>query len=319
MIDAATLRTRLEAAGIESARLESWRGGRVWRFRNPLGDGSLQRCVPAEAAAQRATARWLEALHRRRPGLLPEPYPLAKGAPGYLDLGDQGGALLTRWLPGETLAESGWDEVSAKALGELLGNLHHQSESLPWPRGARRYHGLWARGLWRRLRVEQVLPETDRRERALVRRGLLVARQYLERAWAGGPGGPVAMVHADVHAGNVVRTPTGGLALIDFGRAGLAPLELDLAFATLEHDEATRWPLLRAYRAVVSEPRRDPLRSTAFRLLALSDNLGFLGAIEEEHPFVAAQWPELLHTSAALLEGPLSPDAKRPRAGRAAS
>jgi aminoglycoside phosphotransferase (APT) family kinase protein len=305
--DAPDLLHLLTAAEVPAERLESWRGGRVWRLRNDLGDWSLHRCSVADSPAQRATARWLDALHRRQPGLLPEPYPLKGGVAGFLDFGAAGGALLVRWLPGEILAEGTWDETSAKALGRLLGSLHRSSSELPWIRASRRYHGVWARGLWRRLRAEQVFPDAERAERAVVRQGLSVARQYLERAWSGGAGGPVAMVHADVHAGNLVRVGSDGLALIDFGRVGLAPLELDLAFATLEHQEATRWPLLRAYRGDTPEPQRDPLRSTAFRLLALSDNLGFLGEIDEERDFVVSQWPELLHTSAALLEGPLSP------------
>ena len=77
-------------------------------------------------------------------------------------------------------------------------------------------------------------------------------------------------------------------------------MALDLAFALLEHHESTRWPLLRSYQANLGVPLAFERLDTPFRLLAAVDNLTFLAGIEQEHPFIAASWPDLVASAEAL-------------------
>jgi Ser/Thr protein kinase RdoA (MazF antagonist) len=152
-----------------------------------------------------------------------------------------------------------------------------------------------------------------------VRSGLAVARRVLAAAWAGGPGGPVVLAHADVHAENAFelgRDEAGvALALIDLDRVGLAPVGLDLAFALLDHADATAWACLRGYRSVADLDDAFEGAYAAFRLLATVDNLAFLGGIEHEHRFVAAAWPGLVAVSAALASTDSPPDGVSTGAG----
>jgi Ser/Thr protein kinase RdoA (MazF antagonist) len=157
------------------------------------------------------------------------------------------------------------------------------------------------------MAIERVLPDVPAREATVVRAGLTAARVVLERAWRGGPGGPVVMVHGDVHAHNVLETAREGddvaLALIDVGQVGLAPVLLDLAFALLEHRDATAWALWRGYRTRRAVPPDAEAALGAMHVLALVDNLGFLAADEREHAFVGEAWPALVASCAALLSG----------------
>jgi Ser/Thr protein kinase RdoA (MazF antagonist) len=115
------------------------------------------------------------------------------------------------------------------------------------------------------------------------------------------------MVHGDVHAHNVLETARDGddvaLALIDVGQVGLAPVLLDLAFALLEHPDATAWALWRGYRTRRAVTTEAEAALGAMHVLALVDNLGFLAADEREHAFVGEAWPALVASCAALLSG----------------
>jgi Ser/Thr protein kinase RdoA (MazF antagonist) len=296
----------LTAAGVPFAGLEPLRpSGQVWRAFGAGAAWVVRVATAAEVPALDATRAWASALADRGVAV-PRPW-APVGAPSALVRMGTSAALVTTWANGAPIAEVGWDETTAEALGALLGDTHAAAATLPWADGARRYDGAWADGAWRRLAIERVLPDVPGREATVVRAGLTAARVALERAWHGGPGGPVMMVHGDVHAHNVLRVDGDddgvALALIDVGQAGLAPVLLDLAFALLEHQDATAWALWRGYRTRRSVPAEAEAALGAMHVLALVDNLGFLAADEREHAFVGEAWPALVASCAALLSG----------------
>jgi hypothetical protein len=295
----------LAAAGLPLVGLEPLRsGGGVWRVRGAAG-AWVVRLAPADArGALAATMLWAEALSAA--GLpVPRPWrPVGAAEPALVEV-DDGFALVTSWTLGTAVAERGWDEASAVAMGRLLAATHVAAEALP-PRateGARRYDAAWAGGAWDRLEIGRALPEVPAEEAALVQGALAHAGSVLAAAWLGGDGGPVVLAHADVHAENVLevaRQEEVVLALIDLDRVGLAPAALDLTFALLDHVDATAWACLRGYAEVRALDPGFERVYAAFRLLATVDNLGFLAAFEQERPFVAAAWPDLVASSAAL-------------------
>jgi thiamine kinase-like enzyme len=297
------LRT-LKRHGLPCHAIERVRpGGHVWRA---LGDGrawSVQHAAASEAPAWRATARWLLRMnHADAP--IARLWRPPKGKPRLL-LTPSGTLLVTDWERGTPVAEEGWNPHRATALGNALAELHRHSSALEAPASARRYDGAWARDLIARFTALSAgapfAPHTPPEEWARVLAGLRVAAARLERAWQRGPGGPLAMIHGDVHAGNVLLVEgEAQVRFIDVGRVGYGPLALDLAFALLEHHESTRWPLLRAYQERLGMPLAFERVDTPFRLLAAVDNLTFLASIEQEHPFITASWPELIATAQAL-------------------
>ncbi len=273
----------------------------MWRAVGSEGAWSIRWVPRSEAAALAATAIWLERLAGA--GVVaPRPWRPVGAAAHLIDVGD-GVALVTRWRRGTPVLELGWDVARADALGTLMARTHLLSVGAPLA-GARRYDGAWARDAWARLAIDRAVPLATADERATVRAGLAHSADVVDAAWHGGPGGPVVMAHADVHAGNVLEVERVDdrveLALIDVDRAGLAPVALDLAFALLEHEVANAWALLRGYQRW--RPLGDGFERTAgaFRALAIADNLAFLGAFEHERPYVASVWPGLVAACAAL-------------------
>lgn len=296
------LRAELERAGLALASLEPVRpGGAVWRGVGPGGAWSVRWAPRRDAAALAATAAWLERLAQAG---VPAPRPWrARGASSHLWPVADGVVLVTDWRRGTTVLELGWDEARAEALGALLARTHTLDAGPP-PAGARRYDGAWAEGAWARLAIERALPGTTVGDRATVRAGLVRAAQVVADAWRGGPGGPIAMVHADAHAGNVLEVGRSGdrveLAWIDVDRAGLAPVGLDLAFALLEHEDANGWAVVRGYRRWAAWGDGLQAARAPFAVLAMADNLAFLSAFEHERPFLERAWPILVAACAAL-------------------
>ena len=299
----------LTVAGVPFAGLEPLRpSAQVWRAHG-AGDAWVVRlAAPEEVPMLRATLAWAAALVDR--GVpVPRPWAPSPGATPELVRVGTSAALVTSWAVGTPVAERGWDEASSEALGRLMGAAHRAALTVDagGVAGARRFDGAWAAGAWGRLAIERVLPDVPAREATVVRAGLTAARVALEEAWRGGPGGPVAMIHADVHAHNVLEVGRAGdaveLALIDVGQVGLAPVLLDLAFALLEHEDPTAWALWRGYRAHRAVAPEDEAALGAMHVLALVDNLAFLAADEREHAFVREAWPALVASCAALLSG----------------
>jgi Ser/Thr protein kinase RdoA (MazF antagonist) len=314
----ASLLSALRSAGLPLTRLEPMRpGGGLWRAAGPGGAWVVRVGDEAAGGEFAATMAWAETLTGAG---VPVPRPWREAGatgPRLVRVGARW-ALVTAWTLGTAVAERGWDEASAEALGRLLAAAHAAARSVPAAAigGARRYDADWAEGAWARLGIERAVPDLDAREATVVRSGLAAARRVLAAAWDGGPGGPVVLSHADVHAENVFvvgRDEAGvRLALIDLDRVGLAPVGLDLTFALLGHADATAWACLRGYRSVTDLDDGFEDAYAAFRLLATVDNLAFLGGIEHERPFVAAAWPELVAAAAALTSPP------SPRAGGSA-
>jgi hypothetical protein len=300
------LASALWSAGLPLLELEPVRpAGGVWRAVGPADAWVVRVVEAADERALSATLAWAEALSRSGVAV-PRPWREPGAAdPRLIAVGPRW-ALVTAWTIGTAVAERGWDEGSAEALGRLLAAAHVAAADLPpaASEGARRYDAAWAEGAWARLRIERVLPDLEAHEADAVRAGLVVARRVLAAAWAGGCGGPVVLAHADVHGDNVFEIGRGedgvALALIDLDRVGLAPIGLDLAFALLEHSDATAWACLRGYRRVAVLDDGFERAYAAFHLLATVDNLAFLGGFEHEHRFVAAAWPGLVAASAAL-------------------
>lgn len=317
----------LTAAGLPFRTLEPLRpSGQVWRAQGGTGAWVVRVASPDEVPALEATLAWAATLARAgvavpspwmpatAPGGVAEgvigrahgdtPATPALATPALVRFGTSA-ALVNTWAHGTPVAEGGWDDATAAALGRLLADAHTAAAALPNPPGARRYDAGWAEGAWRRLAVDRAVPDVAPREATVVRAGLAAARVALDTAWHGGPGGPVVMVHADVHAHNVLVTHRDGdevgLALIDAGQVGLAPVLLDLAFALLEHEEATAWAFWRGYQERRPLPPEAEQAFGAMHVLALVDNLAFLAADEREHAFVAAAWPALVASCAALV------------------
>lgn len=300
-----TLRAELAGAGLPLDSLEPVRpGGAVWRGVGPSGAWSVRWAPRRDAAALAATAEWLERLALAGVAA-PRPW-RARAAASHLWPVGEGVVLVTEWRRGTTVLELGWDPIRAEALGALLARTHAVDAGPP-PAGARRYDGAWAAGAWERLAIERAVPGASSGERHTVRVGLSAAATVVDDAWRGGPGGPIVMAHADAHAGNVLEVGRAGdrveLAWIDVDRAGLAPVGLDLAFALLEHEDATAWAVVRGYRRWA--PWGEGLAATraAFATLALADNLAFLAGFEHERPFLERAWPALVGACAALAAG----------------
>jgi len=265
-----------------------------------------------DVGALRGALVWAETLSAADLAV-PRPWTSAAGAaPTLVSIGDRR-ALVTSWLLGTPVAEQGWHEDSARALGRLLSRAHAAAAGIASARteGARRYDAAWAEGAWRRLEVGRALPGVDPGEVAIVQGGLAVARAVLAAAWEGGPGGPVVLAHADAHGQNALEIGRHegrvALALIDLDRVGLLPVGLDLAFALLEHSDATTWALLRGYREIRELDDGFERAFAAYRLLAMVDNLAFLSAFGHEHAFIARAWPDLVASSAALNAGVTPP------------
>lgn len=300
------LHAALLRAGLPFTHVEPLRPtGYVWRAHGGAEAYLVRLGRPGEGDALGATLAWATAMAAA--GLpVPRPWAPAGAAPALVRVGTSA-ALVTSWSRGTPVAERGWDDDAAEALGRLLARLHLEARTLPVAAvtSARRYDAAWATGAWRRLAIARVLPDLPPREATVVRAGLAAARVALDAAWQGGPGGPVVVVHADAHAQNVLEVARAGddvrLALIDLDRVGLAPALLDLAFALLDHEDATAWALWRGYRAEREVDEAAERVVGAMQVLAVVDNLAFLAGDEREHGFVRDAWPTLVASCAALL------------------
>lgn len=290
----------LAAAGLVATRLEVVRrDGSLWRASVGEQDLLVRRVDRRDAAATAATAVWLNRLTQA--GILvPRPHRIPLIPMGRHAL------FVTLWRRGTPIADVGWDASGASALGGLLARCHALPPGEPIA-GARRYDAAWAAGLTLRLERTAALLHADAGDVERVRAGLARARASLDAAWRGGRGGPIRMVHADVHMGNVIDVePSPGrrvLALIDAGRVGLAPVMLDVAFALLDHDPPTAWALMRAYRRHRPITDDDLHALGAFHPLAIADNLAFLTDFPEERPHVERIWATLIATCVAAASG----------------
>lgn len=194
------------------------------------------------------------------------------GIPGT---GEQRYAGLTRWIEGTPLAlrleQDPGPEFRLRAfrwIGEMIARLHNQATAWQPPPGFTR----------RRLDVDGLLGEApawgrfwehaelrrDERERLLRKRRELrrALEEYGERPATFG------LVHADVDPNNIICTPGGALALIDFDDAAYSWHVYDLA---LTLDEFLYAPDLEALAAAMIDGYRAhrPLAEADLAMLPL--------------------------------------------------
>ncbi len=196
---------------------------------------------------------------------------------------------LTRWLEGTPLHEMGSAAEDAGAesyrqLGALMAAMHDQAVAWQPPTGFTR-HALDADGLmgdapfWGRF---WDLPRLSSAQRTL----LDEARQALHRSFtAYGKSRAYSMIHADLHAANVLVVE-GRPCAIDFDDAGLGWHVYDLAVALFDEldkpsYEATRDALVAGYRSRRAFPDEDLERLPDFLLARTLALVGWLHARPE--------------------------------------
>ncbi|KAF1017392.1 MAG: Stress response kinase A [Stenotrophomonas maltophilia] len=147
-------------------------------------------------------------------------FPYVKGVSGFeaalscaqwRRLGDVMRRLHTAQLPAELKAGLPAVLLDRAAL-DTVGGWLQQPAALPEPRDAfgRRFLGIWQQ---QRGRIEQLQARAEQ----------LYAQLQGERP-------PLHLCHTDLHAGNLLMAPDGGLFLIDWDGLSLAPRERDLMF-----------------------------------------------------------------------------------------
>lgn len=213
---------------------------------------------------------WLAALDAAGLGV-PRPLAQAHGVPGLIDTED-GLVVAVSWTPGEAGGVDGDDPASFERLGEIAARLQQHARRWRPPPWFRR---------WRWDGEALVGPSahwgsyqlacTSSSERRLMDRAAELAARMLARE------DTMLLVHSDLRAANVVRTPSAELVPIDFDDAGFAHPMADLAGALsfLEDD-----------------PRRDERAEAWLR------GYGRLASIDER--WLAVVWPLVVARRLAL-------------------
>jgi Ser/Thr protein kinase RdoA (MazF antagonist) len=213
-------------------------------------------------AAAEVEAAWLEALGRDTRLPLPAPRRTRDGRAAVLATapGIAGPRVvsLRRWVPGRPAARTRRGAGYYAAVGRVAATLHRHARGWAPPAGAPRSplasaalgapHA--AGGAWGRL------PPAVRRDlRTAVRR----LRDAEARLGTGTDA--YGLVHSDLSVGNVLRTPAGTLAPIDFGDGGLGHFAADAAVPLAgavgfgaAGDRRRRAAFLRGYREVAPFP-----------------------------------------------------------------
>jgi len=199
----------------------------VWRFVDDTGDAwAAKWTTRTTTTGTRLVGSMADAGLDRAPGTVPTTDGRRRSRRG-------GGRLaVSRWSEGEDAATVGLDLDGWHAYGELLADVHAHAFPLPPRRqGARR-------GIRRRrqryraaIRALDARPPGDVRDDVLglwhdARPRIALLQQGTTLASAA-PGERVPC-HGDPHLGNVLVEPDGGLRLVDWDEAVVAPRELDL-------------------------------------------------------------------------------------------
>jgi Ser/Thr protein kinase RdoA (MazF antagonist) len=213
---------------------------------------------PAEQASELA---WMAALTDDKAALVPAPVStradelvVSVDLPGWPEPVT---SVLFDWVPGEPSPAHDRPHLAAD-LGRTTARLHEHAIAFRPPEGFVRpswgHREVFAEGatLTDPLAAARLAPD----DLAMLARVSDVVR---ERLPAPGPG-DWGLVHADLHRGNVVSTPDGGVAVIDFDDSGWGFYMLDVAtllssiLRTCLHDRAayTRFAAeyLDGYRSV---------------------------------------------------------------------
>ncbi|WP_413722433.1 phosphotransferase [Sodalis sp. RH23] len=224
------LLTQVPAMNVAGRRVAPVHGltGASWRVSAAGGDLIAREATPSERLLGVDRRREYRLL-RRLPAGTPAPKPLAGTAQW----------LLLEWLAGECLTPAGWQAaVAGGQLAAVLAQLH---------RGPR--HG-YPIALRARYAAYWQASDPARRCPAWLR-----LQQRFMRAKMPAPL-CCAPLHMDIHPGNVLRAPDGGLRLIDWEYAGDGDIALELAalFRGNGLDEGLQADFLRAYQAGSSSP-----------------------------------------------------------------
>ncbi|OII31570.1 hypothetical protein BIU98_07250 [Curtobacterium sp. MMLR14_010] len=205
----------------------------VWRFVDDTGDAwAAKWTTRTTTTGTRLVGSMADAGLDRAPSAVPT-------ADGRRRSRRGGGRLaVTRWTDGEDAATVGLDLAGWHAYGELLADVHAHAFPLPPRRqGARR-------GIRRRrqryraaIRTLDARPARDAREARDARDDVLalwhdarprIALLQQGTTLASAAPGERVPCHGDPHLGNVLVEPDGGLRLVDWDEAVVAPRELDL-------------------------------------------------------------------------------------------
>jgi Ser/Thr protein kinase RdoA (MazF antagonist) len=196
--------------------------GRAWRLDTAEGPLVLRIHGPGRIPAHAAEMAVLRRLSDHG-------YPAARVVPTrsgeVLFPWEDGEGYVTRWIEGVE-PEGNLDDV--RGLGRATGRLHAVpivDRGIPDTRFDVPH-----------ARREFLALDTDPAVRAWAGYGEL--RDAIHATWAGLAeldDVPRAIVHTDVHFGNAVRTPTGGVVLVDWDDAGVGPAIQDVGCFLVHH------------------------------------------------------------------------------------
>jgi len=217
-----------------------------------LGDDLILRLPRREAAAEliRNEQRWLPRLAPALPA--PIPVPVGVGEPSEA-LGYPWAWSVLPWIDGRRVSEL--PSAERRHLAEPLAAFHlalHTVAPADAPHNPVRGVPLSSRADAFARRLERGgVPDPDRL-RAL----------FDECLTAPNWDGPPLWLHGDPHPGNLLATPDGGLAVIDFGDITAGDPATDLAAAWFVFDAAGR----SAYRAALAQrySPADPVWTRAY-------------------------------------------------------
>lgn len=217
-----------------------------------LGDDLILRLPRREAAAPlvRNEQRWLPELAPMLP--VPIPVPVRTGKPSAA-LGYPWAWSVLPWIDGKRVEDI--PVAERRHLAEPLAAFHralHRPAPADAPANPVRGVPLAARAEVFRRRLERGSVPDPHRLLALFEDCVAAPR------WDGLP----VWLHGDPHAGNLLATPDGGLAVIDFGDITSGDPATDLAIAWFAFDAEGR----AAYRAALADlhPADDPTWTRAY-------------------------------------------------------
>jgi Ser/Thr protein kinase RdoA (MazF antagonist) len=290
--------TILERYGVHNATLEALGDTQNVNHRVLAQDGThfLLRChrvATHSTAMLESELIWLEYLSAAKFDVQ-RPQRTLEGQL-ILELGGERYSLLS-WLEGDTLELL--NAVQAEQAGALMARLHTAALIFTPPPGFTRPR-YDAAHLERTLETLRTLPWLES-DIPLFER----AATHASSAFADSSGW--ALVHADLHAGNVLWDGTR-IKVIDFDACGFAPLGFDIATALgyLEDDE--RDTFLRGYESIRPLPEHFALERRRFTIAEWLTNLAFLAprAVDRDYvenlmlPGLREQLPRMLEEPSA--------------------
>ncbi|MGW7313159.1 phosphotransferase [Streptomyces sp. NPDC054865] len=209
--------------------LQQYEDNCVYRVETPTGPHTVRMSVRDGRPPQHQASelRWLDSLARAHTVAAPRPVTAVDGSfvtetavPG---LGPSTVAVFA-WVPGQ--AEPPFREPGiAEGMGTVTAQLHHHAATTPLPVG-------FARPAWEAADIlDRGYAVTHPNHPLLSDDGAAVLRAVAERIQAHGPipDSDRGLIHGDLHRENMLLTPAGTIAVIDFDDCGLGAYTLDIA------------------------------------------------------------------------------------------